>query len=391
MSLLNSEFKVSETICEDNKIYAAIDIGSTQTRTCIFTKKGARGTPILLDSNFEVISRNVDHIASSSSTVVSNLELVVSDITDGKDKFVFKEPTHILKGDLLNNVTNVRQVIASGISKIDQESTYINTVINTALAVLDWFSEVGRVQGTPLVKLTVSLPPEDTKYKKRVELFMSRLAGIYKVDFVRMGVSLTFEISVDSHVISEPEAASVFLTVSKQINEDDADAVVCVLDVGGRSTGITFIDNQALLADSCVTVPIGGSRLLSMIGRRIAIAHNLQEPSNTRLIKALLTGKFKIGAQTLDATEEVDAAKKEFAALIFSELMGALDLNGIQMQNISKIFCSGRTFAAQDNGESLVDILAQTCEPSSRFTQVNKVESEIPILTGLVYHGILYA
>lgn len=391
MSLLNSEFKVSEAICEDNKIYAAMDIGSTQTRTCIFTKKGESASPILLDSNYEVISRNVDHITSASNTVISNLELIITDITENKDKFVFKDSMHILKGDLLNNVTNARQIIASGISKVDQESTYINAVSNTALAVLNWFTEVGRIQGTPLVKLTISLPPEDTKYKKRTELFISRLAGVYKVDFVRMNLSLTFEISADSHVISEPEAASVFLTVSKQINDDDADAVVCVLDIGGRSTGITFIDNKALLADSCVTVPIGGSRLLSMIGRSIATSHNLQEPSNSRLIKALLTGKFKIGAQTLDVTNEVNEAKKEFATLIFSELMGAIDLNGIQMQNISKIFCSGRTFTVQDSGESLVAMLAQTCEPSSRYTQVIKVESEIPILTGLVYHGIMYA
>ena len=388
MSILDEAFKLSENACEDNVVLAAMDIGSTQTRTCIYTKTGGTGTPILLDSNYEILSRDIDHITSSSKNIIGNLEMIISDETEGKDKFVFKEQTHILKGDLLSNVTNARQITASSVSKVDQEATYVNAVSNAALAVLDWYQSVGKINGVPVVKLTLALPPEDTKFKSRVNLFISRLAGTYAVTFPRLNLSTTFTISDESQVISEPEAVSVFLTATKTIDAEDADTVICVLDIGGRSTGITFIDNQALLADSCVTVSVGGSRLLSLIGRNIASTHNLQEPSPARLTKALATGKFKVGAKSIDITQDIIDAKKEFASIIFSELLSAIDLNGIQMQNIAKVFCSGRTFTDADNIISLKDILAATCANTSEYTEFCKVDADTPILTGLIYHGV---
>lgn len=391
MSILDTAFKASDKACEDNIVLAAMDIGSTQTRTCIYIKTGGTGDPILLDSNYEILSRDIDHISSSSDAVISNLEMIIDDVTEGKDKFVFKESTHILKGDLLSNVTTSRQITASSVSKVDQEATYINAVANTALAVLDWYSNIGAPKGEPVVKLETSLPPEDTKFKSRLNLFMQRLAGSYKVVFPRLNTAVTFSISKESNVISEPEAVSVFLTATKKITDDDADSVICVLDIGGRSTGITFLDNKVLLADSCVTVPVGGSRLLSLLGRNIASEFNIQEPTSARLMKALTTGKFKIGAKALDITQAITDAKKEFANIVFSELLGAIDLNGIQMQNIAKVFCSGRTFADAEGITSLRDILADACKNTSEYTEFCKVDADTPILTGLLYHGIMYA
>lgn len=391
MSLLDEAFKMSSKECEDNTVFAAMDIGSTQTRTCIYVKTGGTGDAILLDSNYEILTRDIDHISSSTDTVIGNLEMIIQDLTEGKDKFVFKEKTHVLKGDLLSNVTTARQITASSVSKVDQEATYVNAVTNTALAVLDWYNSVGMSKEEPIVKLEISLPPEDTKFKQRVNLFISRLAGTYKVDFPRLNISLSFTISDKSNVISEPEAVSVFLTATKQITDDDADSVICVLDIGGRSTGITFLDNKALLADSCVTVPIGGSRLISLLGKNIASEFNIQEPTPARLTKALTTGKFKIGAKTLDITKAIADAKKEFANIVFSELLGAIDINGIQMQNIAKVFCSGRTFVDADGVISLRDILADACKNTSEYTEFCKVDADTPILTGLLYHGIMYA
>lgn len=388
MSILEEIFTLSDNTCEDNTILAAMDIGSTQTRTCIYTNSGGTGTPILLDSNYEILSRDIDHIASSSKAILGNLELVITDETPDKDKFVFKEPMHILKGELLSNVTNARHITASSVSKVDQEATYINVVSNAALAVLDWYQSVGKIAGVPIVKLTLALPPEDTKFKNRVNLFLKRVAGTYKVEFSRLNISITFTISEESQVISEPEAVSVFLTATKSIGDEDADSVICVLDIGGRSTGITFIDNKTLLADSCVTVPIGGSRLLSLLGKYIAANYNIQEPTSSRLIKALTTGKFKIGAKAVDISKEIMCAKSDFANVMFSELLGAVDLNGIQMQNISKIFCSGRTFMNVEGMTPLQDIMASLCQGTSEYTEFYKVDAETPILTGLIYHGV---
>lgn len=391
MSLLDEAFKISEKVCEDSTVYAAMDIGSTQTRTCIFVKSGGTGTPILLDSNYQILIGDIDNVSSTSDSVVGNLEMVIDDLTEGKDKFVFKQSTHVLKGELLNNVTNARQITAASVSKVNQEATYINAVTNSALAVLDWYSHVGVIKGVPTVKLEIALPPEDTKHKETIKLFMSRLAGKYRVAFPRLGTAVTFNISEESNVIAEPEAVSVFLTAKKQITDEDEDSVICVLDIGGRSTGITFIDNKALLSDSCVTVPVGGARLLALLGKNIATEYNIQEPIPSRLIKALTTGKYKIGTKAIDISKCIANAKQAFANIIFSELLGAIDLNGIQMQNIAKVFCSGRTFTDVEGFVSLKDLLAEACKNTSEYTEFYKVEADTPILTGLLYHGIMYA
>ncbi len=391
MSILTETLTLPENVCEDNRILVAIDVGSTQTRSSIYTKKGDTGEVILLDSNYEILTRDISHVNSNDTKVISNLEMFISDLTEEKDKFVFKNETHILKGELLSNITNARQITASSVSKVDQEATYINIISNTAIAVLDWFRTFGVIKGIPEVKLTVALPPEDTKFKNRTTLFLSRLAGTYQVAFPRLNVTITFSISKESRIISEPEAVSVLLTATKQITDEDADTVICVLDIGGRSTGITFIDNKALLTDSCVTVPVGGSRLLSLIGRNVATTYNIQEPTSARLIKALQTGSFKIGSRTVDITKDIVDAKREFANLIFSELLGAIDLNNIQMQNIAKVFCSGRTFTDADNVTPLIDIFAEICSGTSEYTEFKKVDADTPILIGLIYHGVIYA
>lgn len=391
MSFLDEAFKVSDKPCEDNIIFAAMDIGSTQTRTCIFTKSGGMGDPILLDSNYQILLGDIDNVSSTTNSVIGNLEMIIDDLTEGKDKFVFKQSTHVLKGDLLNNVTTARQITASSVSKVNQEATYINAVTNAALAVLDWYSNVGTPKGVPVVKLELSLPPEDTKHKETIDMFISRLAGTYKVVFPRLETAVTFTISDKCNVISEPEAVSVFLTAKKQITDEDEDSVICVLDIGGRSTGITFIDNKALLADSCVTVPVGGARLLALLGKNIATEYNIQEPIPSRLVKALTTGKYKIGTKVIDISRCIANAKQAFANVIFSELLGAIDINGIQMQNIAKVFCSGRTFADVDGFVSLKDLLAEACKNTSEYTEFCKVEADTPILTGLLYHGVMYA
>lgn len=377
---------VASTPTQD--IYAAIDAGSTQTRGAVFTKSGQMRAPLLVDSNYDVISRDISHVASPGSNVYSNLELQIEDITAEKSEKQFEKIT-VIKGDLLASITSSRQITTSAASKIDQVATYINIVSNVALLLLDYYVDNG-TQDIAQIHLVTSLPPEDTRFKRRTDLFRGRLAGDYKVDMPRLGVSISFRILDDFKILSEPEAVAVYAAVEGVLTDED-DSVVCVMDIGGRSTGITFIDNKKLLIDSCATVPIGGSRLLGILSRDIANTYDIQEPPVSRLFRALTTGYFKIGANKIDISQQLNSAKQEFSEMIFNELLVAIDMNNIQMQNISKVYCSGRTFGAAEMSPSIVTNLEKLFKVKSPYTEFRVVDKPNPILTGLVYNGIMYA
>lgn len=376
----------AQKVVED--IHVAIDAGSTQTRGAVFTKDAQMGNPLLVDSNYDIIDRDISHVVSPGTDVFSNLLFEVKDVTEGKSDKQFEEIT-VVKGDLLAALTSSKQVTSSSASKIDQVATYVNIVCNIALLLVDYYTDHG-TQEHITVHPVVSLPPEDTKFQHRTETYRKRLSGSYIVKLPRLNVEVAFTIENDLRIISEPEAVAVFATVEGAL-ADEEDSVVCVLDIGGRSAGITFIDNKQLLIDSCVTVPLGGARLLSILGRNIANAFDIQEPQANRLVRALGTGFFKIGSQKLNVTEQLNAAKREFAKMMFNDLMVAIDTNGIQMQNISKVYCSGRTFGEAPDSPSILFDLEKMFKTKSPYTAFVQVDKPNPILYGLTYNGIMYA
>lgn len=388
---LNSAFKpVKSSEVTFEPTYIAMDVGSTQTRSCIFTKDAQLENIMILDSNYEVLNRSIEHVASVDENILSGLELILTDDSaEHKVEPPFTE-VHLIKGNLLSSVTNSRVITSASSSKIDQEATYYNIVSNIALQLLNRYMSEGQPNEPTTVNLTVALPPEDTRFSVRTKRFTERLAGEYHVEFVRYNVTVDFIISDNITIISEPEAVAVFQTVEKQL-EDEEDSVVCVLDIGGRSTGITFIDNKHLLLDSCTTVPIGGSKLVSLLGRELVTSLSIQEPQPQRLIKVLSTGKFKMGTQQVDVSQQLNTAKQEFAGLIFGELIRSIDLNNIQMQNISRVFCSGHTFGEAPGSPSLMNLIATLFKARSSFTEFSKIDNENPILMGLAFHGIIYA
>lgn len=390
---LNKTFKPladTQTASAPAPVYMAIDIGSTQTRSSLFTKDAKMGELLIVDSNYEVVNRSIEHVASPDNNIISGLEMILTDMAaESKADPVFTE-VHLIKGNLLSAVSNNQMRTSSSASKIDQDATYFNVISNVAIQLLGYFMDNGIPASCIDVNLTLALPPEDTRFTPRLKKFIQRLAGEYSVEFVRFNTTIRFNITENCNIISEPEAVAVFQTVQKQL-EGEEDSVVCVLDIGGRSTGITFIDNQHLLLDSCVTIPLGGSKLISLLGRELSSGLSILEPQPQRLIKVLSTGKFKLGAQQVDVTQQLNDAKKEFASLIYSELTRAIDLNNIQMQNISKVFCSGHTFGEAPGSPSIMTNLAAAFKACCAFTEFSRIEVENPILMGLIYHGIIHA
>lgn len=390
----DSELNIPQTTCSIASMNMAIDIGSTQTRICQYLLEGTIFKHQLLDSNYEIVTRDISHVSSPSENVIDNLDMVITDKTAEHKVKPMITTEHVVKGGLLQKMTINVNITSASTSKIDQKATYINIISNIALLFLKEYSTRGLNVKKPSAVLTVSLPPEDTKHQARLDTFRNTLAGEYEVDFIRLGVKVPFTINEsDILVISEPEAVAVYKTVSDNSNSDEDnsdvdDSVICVLDVGGRSTGITFIVDGHLLVDSCATVNLGGACLAALFSRNIAAEYSIQEPLITRVSKSLETGTYRLGAQRVDVSAQLNAAKQEFAAMICNELIRAVDNNGLQLQNISTILCSGRTFGDAPKSPSLMTFIEKEFKEKSSFTEFSLVDIANPILTGLCYRGI---
>lgn len=390
MSNILNETYTLPTASKDNwqTCNIAMDIGSTQTRSAAYDAAANISDSIILDSNFEIFTRDISHAASPSDTLIGNLDMIITDETAGQKVRPRITTEHVIKGDLLSAITTETQITGASVSKVDQKATYINAISNVAIVLLQQFAERGKTEEIVNVNMTISLPPEDTKNISKLKVFRESLAGTYSVEFIRLGITVKFTIPENIKIISEPESVAVYLSVNNAL-EDEDDAVVCVLDIGGRSTGITFISNKHLLVDNCATVNKGGSQLAAITAREIASAYNIQEPEIPRVMRSLATGTFKIGAQKLDVSEQINAAKTEFAASIVNELIRAVDNNTIQLQSISNIYCSGRTFMDAPKSPSLMTFIEREYKTKSAYTAFKRIEEINPILTGLCYTGIM--
>lgn len=389
-----SDFLSSEVVsfaecADDQEFDIAMDIGSTQTRSCVFNKDLTMSPAIILDSNYDIINRDISHVSSPSKSFGANLEMTITDLSADKKVKPMLSVEHVVKGELLTAITTTTQITVASASKVDQKTTYVNIISNVAIDLLQEYTKIGVPKTSTYVYLTVALPPEDTKHKSRMDMFRERLAGEYKVHFSRLNVTLLFTLFEDKiAIMSEPEAVAVYQTVQKKL-EDADDSVVCTFDVGGRSAGITFISDKRLLLDSCATINIGGARLAAIFSRELASSLNIQEPLVTRVLKAISTGTFRLGAQVLDVSEQLNAAKREFAELLFNEFIRAVDTNGIQLQNISKVYCSGRTFGEAPKSPSIMTYISEMFKERAAYTDFEIVEGATPLLTGVCLKGMM--
>lgn len=387
-NFLNSE-NLEFGVCSTTPSFrAAIDVGSTQTRSCVYTMDFKMHPAIVLDSNYDIVTRDISHIESPENTIAANLDMTITDLSSEQKVKPMLTTEHVIKGDLLGSLTTSTQITVASASKIDQKTTYVNIISNLAVLLLQEYQVMGVPANMVNVSLAVALPPEDTKHKSRIDVFKERLAGEYEVVFHRLNVTLKFKIADSSIIISsEPEAVAAYQTMNEKL-EDTDNTVVCVLDVGGRSAGVTFISDKHLLLDSCATINLGGARMAAIFSRNLVNTLNIQEPLIPRVMKSFSTATYRLGAQTLNVAEQLNSAKKEFSELLFNEFLRAVDTNDIQLQDISRVFCSGRTFGEAPGSPSIMHLLSEMFKEKAAYTDFELVEGDNPLLVGICLKGM---
>ncbi|MEG2262850.1 MAG: hypothetical protein RSC43_00075 [Clostridia bacterium] len=374
---------------EHAPVFVAVDLGSTETRTEQFDGDGSTSGVLHLDSNYAEVNHSIEHIANPSNALDSKLEAIIEDISESNKSDPAFKSIHVVKGALMN-IINVHTVnTTANASKIDQIPTYVNVIFNIGLTILLRAASLNSVPSNVIpVDATISLPPEDTTSQSRIDFFKSRVAGEYRVSFPRLNVQIRFKIAAhDVMVLSEPNAVAICQQVKDPI---PTDTVVGFIDMGGRSSGYSFVRNGVLLEDGCMTEPIGGNTLKTIIAQRVSEKFNIQKPTIFMIDNALPTGQMRVGNKLMDISDCISAAKREISAVLFNGFMTAMDANNLQTQQLSQVYCSGRTFGSSMEGTtvksaSLMNNLEDMYHARSPYTGFDLMSSEDPVVTGLIF------
>lgn len=393
--LADTDLAFTQVMGDTVPMMVAQDLGSTETRTICFDLNANLSDILKVDSNYAVVFRDMSCVSARSKDLFSQLEMVVTDLTAEQKAMPLFNTVRVIKGPLMHVINSHVTRTTANSSKIDQVPTFVNALTNIALMILLRAAEMGSMpSGVVPVDMTVSLPPEDTSTPVRVNMFSSRIAGEYSVEFVRLGCTVKFSIAEDAvHIFSESNAVAIAQQATSPINEGDT---VAFIDVGGRSTGYSFVHNGVLLEDGCVTESIGGQKLKELIAQRASNMLNTQMPSDEVIMRALDTGKIRLGTKFMDISSAITESKHEIAEQIFNGFMLAMDRNDLQAQQITRVYCSGRTFGVSKDDEyvtspSIMSILEELFKERAPYTEFSKVEVNDPIVTGLVYGRFMQA
>lgn len=393
--LADTDLAFTQVMGDTVPLMVAQDLGSTETRTICFDLNANLSDILKVDSNYAVVFRDMSCVSARSKDLFSQLEMVVTDLTAEQKAMPLFNTVRVIKGPLMHVINSHVTRTTANSSKIDQVPTFVNALTNIALMIILRAAEMGSMpSGVVPVDMTVSLPPEDTSTPVRVNMFSSRIAGEYSVEFVRLGCTVKFSIAEDAvHIFSESNAVAIAQQATSPINEGDT---VAFIDVGGRSTGYSFVHNGVLLEDGCVTESIGGQKLKELIAQRASNMLNTQMPSDEVIMRALDTGKIRLGTKFMDISSAITESKHEIAEQIFNGFMLAMDRNDLQAQQITRVYCSGRTFGVSKDEEyvtspSIMSILEELFKERAPYTEFSKVEVNDPIVTGLVYGRFMQA
>lgn len=393
--LADTDLAFTQVMGDTVPLMVAQDLGSTETRTICFDLNANLSDILKVDSNYAVVFRDMSCVSARSKDLFSQLEMVVTDLTAEQKAMPLFNTVRVIKGPLMHVINSHVTRTTANSSKIDQVPTFVNALTNIALMILLRAAEMGSMpSGVVPVDMTVSLPPEDTSTPVRVNMFSSRIAGEYSVEFVRLGCTVKFSIAEDAvHIFSESNAVAIAQQATSPINEGDT---VAFIDVGGRSTGYSFVHDGVLLEDGCVTESIGGQKLKELIAQRASNMLNTQMPSDEVIMRALDTGKIRLGTKFMDISSAITESKYEIAEQIFNGFMLAMDRNDLQAQQITRVYCSGRTFGVSKDEEyvtspSIMSILEELFKERAPYTEFSKVEVNDPIVTGLVYGRFMQA
>lgn len=379
------------------------DLGSTGTRTQLFTTSDnqlRKGAIVEVPSAFSEVMKGNDvaHLTSKSKSLNDLLEFKITDITEGKEVEykVFPETRHFVKGGIMQDMGGNVEKAVSDVGKSEQDSTFVNIITNTVLRVLMQQKDTRTRYSGYTIDITLALTNEDTQNMNRLAKFRHKLAGTYKVEMPRLGYTTTLTFKEDSIYI-EDESLAV-LRYWKTINHELADEFysVFVIDGGGRSIDIGYLENDRLVNAGCKSLAFGANRIIqeTMKHYNSTTTENFT-PNTKQITKAVETGLLQRGGQKIAIPQNIHAAKSLVAKDIVSGLNEIFqNSSSITSNSISLILTVGGCFnetGVEDTDSyvpSLTAYLQNEYSKLSPYTQFDQITEQFPIVHGLLYYRL---
>lgn len=364
----------------------SVDAGSSETRTHLWTDNPKSGSIFGISSDFAIVNNDISNIIAQTDNLYDNMEIVLEDVTDGKENKVFNKVT-IVKGGLLCDLRLPSTKTSSNIGKSLQDTTYINTVANIGLRMYMHSHNIGSYNQAYKVDLTLGLPNEDVISTKRQDDTKDKLYGNYVFSLPRFNFSINIEIPREGILLVDEAKAALgsWRVASKDKNEYEN---VLIIDAGGRSVDYSIMFKGRTLTRGSMTGKFGGQKFVDIIMEKYVNDTGNDMPTKDMIIEALDSGLLQDGNSHIEISEFISKAKDEIAVSIINDLSSLMDSNDLRVAQLNLVLCAGRLMREtvlknETKVKSLAYNIASHINKISPNTHVAKLEDEFALVKGL--------
>ncbi|AVB12084.1 hypothetical protein P8807_10020 [Bacillus subtilis] len=382
-------------IMTENMLKIAVDVGSSENRTLDCTDFGQKNK--LVNSNDYIrVSEETNYqreIKYEKLPFSEKLHLKITKLhEDGK------ECTNEVANRIINELKQQSFLIGAA-TKFDRSGKsekmlsqqfkhqqfpyYLNVIAGITMVMNE------RGVTTAQIKLKTLFPPNEltpNNAPETEEIAKGVLCGTYKVKNLLTGQ--TFEFSIvdeDYEVLEEMKMALARLLSTEAIKLDDDDDVdaeqmeeiinentLLFIDIGNSTTNVSIFEDGKYQPKSNETfTQLNGNVLLQYVGNSIKQAFTTLPEINTKdAIKALETGKMKIGRGKKDVTEAVQQAITKFSSELYNKIRTDYFTNkGIASYNIAYLLVSGGGSVAPENVDNTARELHRLFQNEETFDE----------------------
>lgn len=385
--VLSNYGKANMTLLESVAyVNVSVDAGSSETRTHLWNDNPKSGGIHGISSEYAIVSGDISNTISQTDSLYDNMEIILEDVTEGKENKVFNNIT-IVKGGLFDDMRLTSAKTSSNIGKSLQDTTYINTIANIGLRFYMNSYSTGRYNQKYKVNLTLALPNEDVISNKRQDETKDRLYGDYVFSLPRYNFTINIEVPREGILlVDEAKAAlgSWRVTSKDKTNYEN----VLIIDAGGRSVDYSIMFKGRSLARGSATGKYGGQKFVDTIMEKYVNETGNDMPTRDMILDALNSGLLQDGNSHIEISEFISKAKDEIASTIINEVSSLLDNNELRIQQLNLVLCAGRLMRETivDNSvkvKSLAYNIESQIKRRSPNTHVAMLSDEFALVKGL--------
>lgn len=327
------------------KIKCGVDAGSTGTRVAIFNDAKDRDTnkvfalPSVIGSYFPTART----VPQEGKLLYDNLYVKLEEIGVKDGERVALSEEHLMYGSISGREETDKAEIDSTTNKCGSEVVVHNTVVSTALCILQEILRGGENASSYDVDMMLTLRPTDMASDAQVKMHKEALMRTWRVTFPILD-DLSFELKINkTKEFNEPTAA---VMGCMRVAVDNKLRVFVLNDCGGTSLDSITVVNGEIRASKATTTRNGGEHEMLNIKDKIASKLDF-EPSMEQILNGIQTGRLERGSNSYDVTPYAKHFNKVAANMALKQVKVQCQKNEFTVGNIDGVISVGRYFQSK--------------------------------------------